>query len=197
MVFNQAGQIPVKKGEHLVEHLHHSHLDPGQLQGLDRFHPDQPPADHHRAFDLFFVADPAQIVGVGHGHQVGDALKVDAGNGRHVGSGTGGDDQLVISYHLFLTGVQIAADHLFLRPVDRGDLGFGKGGDGLGLMKEGRIPYHSGGRAQQLVTVVENPADIIGVAAGGHGQVRRLLHNGYLGKFVQSSGLGRCFCSGG
>ncbi len=59
-----------------------------------------------------------------------------------------------------------------------------------------RIAHLTVRGAEQGVTVGENPADKIGVAAGCHGHLRRLLNDGHLRFRIKALGSGRGFGTG-
>ena len=48
VLLDEAGELPVERGQHLIEHLDECHLEPGVDQVLRRLETDEAAADHHR-----------------------------------------------------------------------------------------------------------------------------------------------------
>ena len=95
VLLDQAGELAVERGQHLVEHLDQRHLEPGVDQVLRRLQADEAAADHHRAprrldeLDAGVVVHAGQELGaaldpladrarVRHGAHLEDAGQVDA-----------------------------------------------------------------------------------------------------------------------
>ncbi len=197
MVFNQLCKLPVKKGQQLRKELDHGDPDAGQMKGLAGLDPDQAAADDHRLFDLPLVPDFAEKISVLHGLERGDPLQLHARNGRHLRHGTGREDQLVVGHLPRFPGQRVPERDGSRFPVDGGHLRVHPGRDILGVQVELGVPYHPRGGADEHVPVVEVPADVIGIAAGSHGQVRILLQDDHLGIVIDSPGLCRCLGTGG
>ena len=84
-----------------------------------------------------------------------------------------------------------------LGPVDGHDLGLRARVDPFGFHEKGGITGHACRRAEQHIPIVEKAADIVGISAGCHRQIRAFLDDGDLSGLVDPSRSGRGFGAGG
>ena len=114
------------------------------------------------------------------------------GTGGMLGSGAGGQDELVVGERRrsrpstrFLQRDRVRRCGRWRRASVSV-----RARDALGLHEELGIAHHAGRGAEQLVAVVEEPADVVGIAAGGHRQVGVLLDDRDLRVLIHAPGLG-------
>jgi hypothetical protein len=172
-------------------------VDAGEPQRLADLEADQAAADDHGLGRLFLVADRPQGVGIGHRMQRRDPVELDARHGGAQRCRTRCDDQSIVRDGGLLAGRQIPIGDRLRDPVDLGGLGAHQGLDALGLAVKSRVADDARRCADEHVAVVEGAADIVGEAAGGHGQIRLALDQGDVGMLVHPAGLGGGLGAGG
>ena len=84
-----------------------------------------------------------------------------------------------------------------MRTVNGSDFGVYLGVDALGGGEKSLVADNTGGSGQQHVPFVEGSADIIRIAAGGHGQLGGFLQQRDFRAFIQTLGAGGRLGTGG
>ena len=138
MLLDEAGELPVERGQDLIEHLDERHVEPEMDQVLRRLETDEAAADHHRTprrlheLDARVVVHPRQErrapldpladrPRVRHGPHLEDPRQIDAGQRRTDRRRPGRQHQLVVGLGRDLAGRDIAQVHglLLRRDGDR------------------------------------------------------------------------------
>ena len=119
--------------------------------------------------------------------QRGDALQIGPWDRREERRGAGRDHQSVVVNDTDLAARQVAAGDGLGRAIDGERLGRHHCLDPLGLVEEIGIPHDPGRRTDQQIAIVEDTADIVGIAAGGHRQVGILLDERDDGLFIEAT----------
>ena len=196
MAADEPGVFRIERGHHLVEHLHDRDVEPEMAKVLGGLQPDETSADHDRLLGRTHhlnagigvhagqvgrtLFDPfADRPRVGHGPDLEDAGKVDAGKRRANRLGPGRKHQLVVALGRHFAGQRVAQ-------ID----GLGLGVDRHGLAVRARVDVEllmesALAGDQQARLVLDDAADVIGQAAVGVGHVGAALDHEDLGGLVQ------------
>ena len=179
------GHVNVQRGDHLIEHLHHRHLQPGCVQVFGHFHADIPAADHHRGFGVLSVDEILDFIGVGDVAQRKHPVVPDAFDGRHHGLRAHGEDQLIVAFGISFARVLFEHGHGFPRAVDCNDLA-------LHAYVHVEPGVKAFGRLQGEIVLIGNlAADVVRQPAVGKGDVITPLKHNDLGMLVEPAQPGR------
>ena len=182
----ERGHVPVHRGQDLGFPLHEADLETAIAEGLGQLEADEARPDHGGPAHVLLV-DPLQDrVHVGNGPEGEDAGKIDAGDGRHDGLGTGREDEGVVGEAALLLRVEVDhGDDLLLR-IHRGGLASHP------HVEAEALPEIVGRVEDQALPLLDLPAHVIGQSAVGEAHVGALLDHDDLGLLVEPPGPNRC-----
>ena len=178
----------VERRQHLVLQLDHCSCDTLAHEVFDQFQADEAGPDDHGLFHALVHAglDAVHVLQVPQGE---DAGQLDASERGPQWCRTWGEDQLVVGFLVLPSRSEVTDTNLLSRPVD-----------GFNRSPHSHVQVEACPQAirrddQQLVSLGDLAAEIVGQTAVGEGHVRPTLEQDDVGVFRQATGTGCCRCA--
>ncbi len=196
-MFGHGREIGGKHARQDLRHeLHDAGVDaPHVGQGHADFQADEAAADDHGVPHLAGGAGFAHVARVFQGGDAEHIAEIPPFHRRHLGRGSGGDDQLVVGEILFRPALQIPdADRVRL-PVDGQGFRPVAHGDPLAIPEEFRRAHRAVGGGAQGVQRIDFSRNVIGNAAPPEGNVGMAIKHGDFGGGIKTFEAARGFGS--